>query len=313
MSAVVEDLNKRLIQAAKNNDFDEVKILCEKGAEANYALNENGTWGASKSESAIHYAILKENFEITKYLLENGAKTDAIYADYDWRGCGSSLTAFQMASSAGDEYIVLFLKHNADPNLLNKSETHSMRTDACHTWVLLHNAIKNENIAVLDELLKNPRTDITIVENEDVHNERGYNQERRENCLHMACKKQNYDIVCRLFNILATNNQYDTQCQHNFINGINSYIEQIPNELYVDNGSNDPRVEGYISPVKCIKIKQTALHIAIQMKNQNIVDVLVSHGADPSISYQRGDENIPTESLCQQNDIILDNMHNGLK
>jgi len=53
--------------------------------------------------------------DIIKLLLENGAKVNAVYADYNWKGSGSNRTAFQMVldkslESNDSEILALFFK-----------------------------------------------------------------------------------------------------------------------------------------------------------------------------------------------------------
>jgi hypothetical protein len=91
-------LDDQLIEATKKGDVNAVKDLLAKGANAAYSKFTPGVWGADRRESPIHHALPMEyggNFqrEIFKILLDAGADINAIFMQYDWRGCGSKVTS----------------------------------------------------------------------------------------------------------------------------------------------------------------------------------------------------------------------------
>lgn len=87
---------KKLLQAVKDRNVEQVKALLDEGANAAFEIYDPGVWGASHRESIIHSALRTDtlNLEIVKLLLEKGANINAVYEDYDWRGCGSKVRIY---------------------------------------------------------------------------------------------------------------------------------------------------------------------------------------------------------------------------
>ncbi len=224
-------------------------MLCDQGASAKYVKKENGVWGARSSNTAIHCALKHQNIEMTQFLLERGAQAGALLEDYDWRGCGSSRTAFERASKLGEDYVLLFLKHGADPNLESRSDTHSMRTDGSSSWRLLHRAVEQGSETLVDALLK-AGADITLRQTEKYDNERGYNRDNSHNALHIACRRNHLAIAARLLDEAARrglNDFVDATCTHTVHKERNPGAP--PPEF------DDPRREGYVSPVICVQVR----------------------------------------------------------
>ena len=85
-------MDEQLLEAATEQNIPLVKELLSKGANAAYSKKVDGVWGASTTESPIHHALLQKlNRELFKILLDAGADVNAIYAEYDSRGCGSQV------------------------------------------------------------------------------------------------------------------------------------------------------------------------------------------------------------------------------
>jgi hypothetical protein len=243
---IVESLDVQLIRAAEANDLELVKALCDSGASAAYVKSDDGIWGARTKQAAIHFALKNKNMEMARLLLEKGAKPSALWEDYDWRGCGSSQTAFNMASRLGDDFVLLFLEHGADPNLESRTETHSMRTDGSKSWRLLHNAAEKGSAEILDALMK-AGADITLMKTEKCSNERGYNCDNAENALHIACRGRHLAIAERLLEESARrglNGFADVLCRRTLHKPSNAVSP-----------TDDPRSEGYVSPVVCVQVR----------------------------------------------------------
>jgi len=285
-----------LIEAAKRNDLDGVKKAIADGGNASFQFSADGTWGACKKYAAIHFAIQHNNIEMVAILLQNGAKTDAVDADYDWRGCGRTTTAFEeVATKNNDEMLELFLKHGADANLASHSDVHSMRTDGSHQWTLLITATKNNSLRSVTALL-NAGANVTAEEVEVYHNERGYNSNNRRNSLHIACDNGSLPLVKLILEA------------KNGLSLLNSYREYTLHEERKEGKkaeTDDPRSAGYISPVVCVQVNETALHIAIKAKNQELFEYLVAAGANMDLNYKYGNKEITTASLAAENGMSL--------
>jgi ankyrin repeat protein len=239
-------LDDQLLLAAQENDLDRAKSLCDQGASPAFVNRKEGTWGARTAAAAIHFALQNHNIEMTRLLLEKGAKPSALWEDYDWRGGGSSQTAFDMASTLGEDFVLLFLEHGADPNLVSRSAQHSMRTDGSKSWRLLHKASEEGSLTLVDALIK-ARADINLLRTEKFSNERGYNRDNAENALHIACRGRHLAIAERLLEESAErglNGFADVLCRRTLHKPSNAVSP-----------TDDPRSEGYVSPVVCVQVR----------------------------------------------------------
>jgi len=193
------DKNHNLLQAVHDLDFQAVEKLLTNGANAAHERRDEGTWGAYTSISPLHIAIRNNkngaSRDLVRLLLEAGANLSAAEASYDWRGCGSSCSAWEMASNSGDvELVRLCLKHGGDPNVPSTRSRHSMRTDGSSKWFMLHTAVESQDKELVKVLLEG-RANVDAVKSDVYHNERGYNQNYRATSLHIAAADGNVEIV----------------------------------------------------------------------------------------------------------------------
>lgn len=285
-----------LLAAAEKNDFEEVKRQFALGGDPAYEHYVEGTWGAEKRTSALHEALHHKNIEMAKFLLDHKARPAALRSDYDWRGCGSKETAFQVAAEDTD-MLLLFLQYpGADPNLVSRSDTHSMRTDGHTTYSLIHTATRKNCWKSVDALV-NAGAKIDSMYVSVYHNERGYNSNTNMNVLHIAAKGKCIEAARRLL-------QHPDATK--IIDQLMSELLQEPNpKRREDDDNDDPRSGNYVSPIVCVKRQLTPLQVAIINHDQPMVDLLISHGADPSINGLKGSTTISTTALATENDIIL--------
>ena len=289
-------LNEQLIKACEKQDIRLVKELISKGAKSDFVQREEGTWGAYKQYSTLHSAILglgrkptdkeKETWkEVILVLLKNGANPNVTKDSYDWRGCGSRQSAYELLGyqtrSSDPDLLAAFLGAGLDPNLARATDIHSMRTDGCTKTHLLHDFASSGSIDCVIELL-NAGADIDIRATESIQNERGYCEEKSETPLHVAVLNDELEMCILL---LAKGAQ---------INAIEFHLDAEQMEDVVKkNTTDDPRDEAYLNPWKITPNECTSLHLAINEKNLDLANFLLICGADSNIPYKRGD----TESI----------------
>lgn len=95
-----KDMNMSLISAAGALDERVVVALLAAGAEASFLRSPPGTWGAQDQKSALHAALESEGdarWRVVDKLITARADVNAERVNMDWRGCGSSKTAFEIA------------------------------------------------------------------------------------------------------------------------------------------------------------------------------------------------------------------------
>eukprot|EP00929_Paragymnodinium_shiwhaense_P035532 TRINITY_DN1915_c0_g1_i1.p1 TRINITY_DN1915_c0_g1~~TRINITY_DN1915_c0_g1_i1.p1 ORF type:complete len:384 (-),score=71.71 TRINITY_DN1915_c0_g1_i1:262-1413(-) len=293
--APIVDVDIQLLAAAKSLDLDEVARLLESGASAKYVESEDGTWGARKQTSALHEALLAGRrgsdavalkAVVTK-LLNAGANVNALWESYDWRGCGSSKTAFEMLlPMAMDDPTILelALTCGGNANTSSTSHTHSMRTDGSSTVYIIHNVARGGNLEAARALL-DAGAEVDAIHREEYQNERGYDRHVRETALHIACSTGNV-AMCALLLAAGAN-----------VDAIRQDLVQEPTN--VASPTDDPRDDAFISSVRCVRVDETALHIALRQRNASLTTMLVCAGADRSIARSYGSEAITCEEMIE--------------
>eukprot|EP01090_Pellita_catalonica_P007815 TRINITY_DN18415_c0_g1_i1.p1 TRINITY_DN18415_c0_g1~~TRINITY_DN18415_c0_g1_i1.p1 ORF type:complete len:372 (+),score=58.82 TRINITY_DN18415_c0_g1_i1:61-1176(+) len=307
---VPKSLNEQLLEACKEHETELVQKLLADGADAKYEMKIPGTWGAHKSYSSIHYALgvvgwnnkKGLNMDIVRLLLNNGADVNAQHADYDWRGCGSTTTAFEYvlrrALSSGSEedseLLALFLKNGADANKLSRRDRHSMRTDANETYAPIHEAAR----AVMPHCIRalvECGAQVDARRKHRLNNEYGYREATDETALHIVCsckveKKQEDQVVeCASFLLDHGAN----------VNAVRSRLQQdkVPKPDWAV--SDDPRDGKYHSGLETYKVTETPLHIAVRNKSARLISVLISRDANRDILWHKGDESLTVWQLCE--------------
>lgn len=262
------------------------------------------TWylGAKLRESALHAVIQnvkwdasdgdrKEWAEAVDLLVKAGADVNASYANYDWRGCGSTSTAFEMLLSRTASYpnpalLRLFLQHGANPNQKQVQDRHSMRTDgrSCHTP--LHSAVRAGDVETSEVLLQ-AGAEVNGWATERMSNERGYGSNTRETAVHIACDLGNLELLALLHAHGAD------------VNATRSRLHQqdLPD---VQSPTDDPRDPTFVPRVRLVPVKETALHIALRRRSVELVQWLVQHGADTDREFEEGDTCRTPAQLCEQ-------------
>lgn len=61
---------------------------------------------------------------------------------------------------------------------------------------------------------------------------------------------------------------------------------------------DDPRDPNYVCPVRCIRVQETALHIALQKQQVGLAALLACAGADANLPRHRGETATSTQDLC---------------
>ena len=294
-----EEKNIELLEACGQGDVSKVKNLLETGANAAFEHNVPGTWGAYDKVSPIHKALsAKENSsEIVALLLKNRASVNCKEEHYDWRGCGSGHSAFEIAmdkakSTGNVDILREFLKYNADPNQTSHRDIHSMRTDGRITQTLLTSAASSNNVEILKCLLEGG-ADPNKTCSESIHNEYGTRRETTESALHISAGGRNDEDAAKSVEVLLENGAD--------INAIRTFLHQ--EVIEKPNSAKDidePREIGFHSGLSTKSASETALHIAINSGNCLVVKCLVDHNADMSIKYHIGDEYTSVEDLVKK-------------
>eukprot|EP00301_Raphidiophrys_heterophryoidea_P002685 c11249_g1_i2.p1 GENE.c11249_g1_i2~~c11249_g1_i2.p1 ORF type:complete len:307 (+),score=88.20 c11249_g1_i2:111-923(+) len=260
----IKTLDEKLLQAAKDGTVDDIKNLLREGADAKFISDPPGGWGSQSRVGPLHLVLQRKDEipveqwrEACSVLLEAGADPNEKHSDYDWRGCGSTLTGFQMAiASEDDEVIAMCFKHGSNPNEVQKTSIHSMRTDGSSCTTMLNLVTQRGSVVVVRALLE-AGADVDALSTEQIHNERGYNQSRISTALHVACKSSKLFIARLLLDKGANPNITNTYTEH---------IHVHSNSL-----TDDPRDDNFVPSVRLVQVTQTPVHIAIKRKNIELV------------------------------------------
>lgn len=298
MADVSEESNPNmdLIQAASELDLERVKALLDGGADARFVDEPPGTWGSSDSKSALHAALENrkgDSTEVVFALLDAKADVNAQRKCYDWRGCGTTSSAFEMALPAAMKDVRLLerlLAAGADPNTTKVREQHSMRTDGRVVKSVLHDAVESKNLELVRALL-DAGAKVDEPNTEWVENERGYNQDMEETPLHAAVRAGDVAMAALLIAHGADVNSW-RRCLDQRDSG-------------AEGGTDDPRDDDFESSVVCVPIRETALHLALRSKDEGLVTLLVCAGADASLSREDGEERTTCEEICGEDEKLL--------
>jgi len=303
----MQNLNQQLMEAVAACDPTSVQQLLEAGANAAFIDDPEGVWGSRSKKGPLHLALRKMNLHtsdpdgeklkdcslVVRRLLEARADVNSESAEYDWRGCGSTSTAFELAlpHAMKDPHLLeLFLAHGADANTKIVRDVHSMRTDGSSTHNVLHKAVAGGYLEVTRALL-DAGAHVDAKSSEIFHNERGYNRHMEETPLHRACAAVNLAIAALLLARGAD------------VNILRRDLEQVHQD--VESPSDDPRDPDFVPSVICLPIWETALHQAICQNCPNLVVMLICAGADSSVPRLRGDVKKSCEELCGGDETLL--------
>ncbi|KAL6071212.1 hypothetical protein QOT17_006452 [Balamuthia mandrillaris] len=318
-----------LLQVVKAKEAGKaLELLASGAADVTYERYEEGTWGAHTRESALHHALFNLRDEVYRQreakskeplqwrqvvleLLEKGAKVNSKYESYDWRGCGSSQTAFElilsMALSNEDGALLdAALRHGGDPNTKSVSNTHSMRTDGSSVTYPIHTAASTLSYDCIKALL-DAKADVNVRHTAVYHNERGYNSNTSATALHKAIS-----AFARLPKTQSTSsNDYENEGEDaeqawnkKHKEGLRVIAlllqagaeidaqrkELVQEHVEVNSPTDDPRDPAFIPSVRCVPRTETPLLQALRLGCADLVRLLVAHGADTSATYLYGEE-----------------------
>lgn len=288
--------NMDLIQAASELDLDRVNALLAAGADAGFMHAPPGTWGSSDSKTALHAAIEAQKGDSTAVvfaLLDAGADVNAKRNCYDWRGCGSTSSAFEMALPAAMKDVRLLerlLAAGGDPNTTSVREVHSMRTDGQTEKSVLHTAVETESLELARALL-DAGANVDALHTEVMDNERGFNEDMEQTALHVSICAGDVAMAALLIARGAE---------------VNSWRKCLDQRDSGERGdTDDPRDDGFVSSVVCVPIRETALHLALRKKHEGLVTLLACAGADASLVREDGEERQTCEEMCGEDEKLL--------
>jgi len=174
----------------------------------------------------------------------------------------------------------------ADPNLATTASIHSMRTDGHMSHTPLHTVVSSG--VALDcaiELIR-AGADVNACRIRQITNERGHGQDLSETPLHIAAQNGSVEWCSLLLSKGAD------------VDAVQKYLhcENVDTESPTD----DPRDERFVPSVCLIRVRQSALHIAIKNGNSGLVGLLMFYKANKSAPYIFGDERKTVEELCTE-------------
>jgi len=288
-------MDMALIEAAKDLDTERVGELLAAGASAAFVHDPEGVWGSKDKKSALHMALEGRDgekrgvrFQVVSALIAARADVNATRSHSDWRGCGSSRSAFEMALADVMEDVGLlqtFLDAGADPNTKSSRSVHSMRTDGFSETYLLHRAVQQGNFQVVKALL-DAGANVDSLSVEDFQNERGFNRHMKESGLHIACRLGNASMAALLLQRGAE------------VDRAREDLVQEEVEPSKPPTTDDPRDPDFESTVRCVPVRETALHLAIARKDAALLSFLVCAGADTARPRLYGGAPTAPEELC---------------
>lgn len=302
-----DDPNVELVGAAGRLDAEHVAVLLAEGASAKFVHELPGTWGSASSKTALHAAIEARPQDMAstdgvgawvatiKLLLDAKSDVNAKRREYDWRGCGTTRTAFEMvvpvAISMQDVSLIeAFLACGADPNTKAVRDVHSMRTNGRSVRYVLHEAVQSNNLEVTRALIDRG-AHVDAYSSEHFDNERGFNRHMDEMALHIACAAGCLAMVALL---LAGGADVDA---------VRRDLEQ--EKTGVESPTDDPRDPEFEASVRCVPVEERAVHIAVLRGNAKLLVMLLCAGADCSSPRVRGESTTPIEELCGENQELL--------
>ncbi|KAL9644400.1 hypothetical protein ABK040_013629 [Willaertia magna] len=298
--------DEQLLEAINNEDIEGIKSALNSGANANFSKYIEGTWGAYEQYSMIHKVLewSEDNKELKReaveLLLSRGADVNAKYGESNWKGSGSSGTAFQMALNYGDNDVIgLFLEHGADPNTIERREAHTMRYDGSSSEPVLYKATGRIAKDLVKKLLAKGANPNEFAKNRG-QSEYGPISDTKKTALHCACEmfceeeenKRKEDLLVIIRYLI----DYGAD-----VNALGRHVDQVD----VDRGFNEdeeydeefdnPRSEKFVPRVKNVYKRFIALHLALLLRNEQLTTLLMANGADTSIPFK--EDNVEMSSL----------------
>jgi len=303
-------LNKKLIELcfSKSLDFNAIMELLHNGAVAGWEECEDGTWGAFQKRSAINGILRRENYvnrvtaelaiAVVRGLFQYGANPNAALSHSDWRGSGSSISAFTTALSLTQSTVLkdhddlstslikMFLDAGVDVNKESVQHISSMRSDGVIRSTVLHNNIARYSAPIIRELLA--KADVDHRKTGYIHNERGYHEDFSETALHILCK-----YLEKRERVVQDDRHY-LQIANTLLefganpNSLNTQLDNVPNPEWKDEDEvDDPRGEGYIAKVISERVIERPLYRALRSRLAPLVWLLISRGAITKGIYLR--------------------------
>jgi ankyrin repeat protein len=288
-------------------------------------INQQG----SDRVTALHYAVTNKNKTIIDLLLNHGA--DPSIRDSD------GINSLHIASCKSDREIAQLLinhyKKNNNPEQLKSfiNQQNSAGVTA------LHYAVSNKNIDVID-LLLNHWADPSIRDSHEIsslHETSSKNDTKIAQQLIKHYEKNNSREELKLF--INQQNSAGVTALHNAVNNKNTKIIHLllnhdgDPSVQASDGTSSLHLASHVASSKSdteiaqllinhyknnnsteqlnLFINQqnsagvTALHYAVINKNKTIIDLLLNHGADPSVRDSHGTSSLHLASSASDTEI----------
>lgn len=270
--------DKELFEMLRNDKINEFKKLIKHKESINLNIRDNS------NNYLITYAIIKNNIDIIKILLEKECRLDIIDQE------GKSIL-----------YLPIKYNYNNVLKLLLEYDKHSIGVSIIDTIdiddnIPLHYAIQYKNIYATKLLL-------------DANSNVNYHDKTGDNALHMAVKTKDYEL-CKMIldkdiNINSINNKGESALH---IACIFKLIDVV--KLLINNGID--------INIRTIEHHFTSLVYAIAQNSIEIVKILISNKVDINLQDVRGDTALSQSIAEDLNEITLElimnkpnvNLHN---
>jgi len=216
---------------------------------------------------------------MARALMEKGANADRKFGSSGWSRGIQQVVFDQICQHKNPGFLGLALEFGANPNTESRHSRSSMRTDRSIKKTSLHTMIESGELEKV-RLLLGAKADPNAQLHEQVHNERGFNQNKRMPALCLALGFSNAASLSdkraeRMVSLLLRNGaDPNSMCTRTLHEDNPNWCAEMPDE---------PRSEKYVPSIVCVDVTCSALHLAIEQHDLESTFLLLFHGANQNI------------------------------